>query len=156
MTRSLTQRQIVFAREYAKHGNGAEAARRAGYSVRTARFIAHENLQKPNIIEAVSRERRNLFSEGMSPEASLLDRLVEMAKARIADMFDINGVPLPIDKWPEPFQCGLVRSFSIKEKLVFIKDHEPFIVRRYRFSYSDRTKILKLIGNHKFVRAFIK
>ena len=46
---TLTWRQEAFARHYAACGNGAEAARRAGYSVRSARFIAHENLQNSKL-----------------------------------------------------------------------------------------------------------
>ncbi|MEZ5667630.1 MAG: terminase small subunit [Alphaproteobacteria bacterium] len=38
-------------------GNGAEAARRAGYSERSARSITHENLTKPDVLAEIERRR---------------------------------------------------------------------------------------------------
>ena len=49
----LTPRQAQFVREYVTSGNAAEAARRAGYSERTAKAIACELLTKPDLQEAV-------------------------------------------------------------------------------------------------------
>lgn len=49
----LTPRQAQFVREYVTSGNAAEAARRAGYSERTAKVIACELLTKPDLQEAV-------------------------------------------------------------------------------------------------------
>jgi phage terminase small subunit len=45
----LTPKQDKFARAYVKHGNGAKAARIAGYSVKADKETASENLTKPNI-----------------------------------------------------------------------------------------------------------
>ena len=50
----LTARQTRFVAEYCALGNGSEAARRAGYSHRTARAMATENLTKPAIQAAVA------------------------------------------------------------------------------------------------------
>ena len=41
--------------EYLKDLNGTKAAERAGYSKKTARFIAAENLTKPNISAEIER-----------------------------------------------------------------------------------------------------
>lgn len=45
----LTDKQAAFVREYLIDLNAAGAARRAGYSERTADRIGHENLRKPEI-----------------------------------------------------------------------------------------------------------
>lgn len=50
----LTPRQQRFVDAYALFGNAAEAARRAGYSVRTAGQIGQENLKKPAIAAALA------------------------------------------------------------------------------------------------------
>ena len=50
---NLTRRQACFVAEYCVTGNGSEAARRAGYSHRTAREMASENLTKPAIRAAI-------------------------------------------------------------------------------------------------------
>lgn len=49
----LTPRQRLFVDEYVLCNNASEAARRAGYSERTARAIACEILTKPDVQEAI-------------------------------------------------------------------------------------------------------
>mgnify|MGYP000495309096 CR=1 FL=1 len=51
---ALTSKQQRFVDEYLIDLNGAKAAIRAGYSEKTARNIASENLAKPDIAEAVA------------------------------------------------------------------------------------------------------
>lgn len=53
----LTQKQIRFVREYALHGNGTEAARRAGYQqdANGLGVQAHDNLRKPNVKAELER-----------------------------------------------------------------------------------------------------
>lgn len=49
----LTPKQAAFVREYLVDRNGTQAAIRAGYSAKTAKVIATENLTKPAISAAV-------------------------------------------------------------------------------------------------------
>ncbi|MEI5991430.1 hypothetical protein A5881_002965 [Enterococcus termitis] len=52
----LTEKQRAFAEEYVLNfGNGTQAAIKAGYSKKTARVIAKENLTKPNIQEYIKK-----------------------------------------------------------------------------------------------------
>lgn len=55
MASELTPKQQRFVEEYLIDLNGAQAAIRAGYSADTARQIAHENLCKPAIQDAVQK-----------------------------------------------------------------------------------------------------
>ncbi|MDP1610092.1 MAG: terminase small subunit [Sulfuritalea sp.] len=50
---ALTPKQQRFVDEFIVCGNGSEAARRAGYSERTAYQIAYENMRKPEIQAAI-------------------------------------------------------------------------------------------------------
>lgn len=50
---ALSPKQRKFVAEYLKDGNGTQAAIRAGYSAKTARFQASDLLTKPNIAEAI-------------------------------------------------------------------------------------------------------
>lgn len=55
----LTEKQKRFVREYKTNGgNGTQAAIKAGYSEKTARKIASENVTKPDIIEALENEEK--------------------------------------------------------------------------------------------------
>lgn len=53
--RGLTNKQQAFIEEYLVDLNGTQAAIRAGYSKDTASVIAHENLTKPRIAEAIDK-----------------------------------------------------------------------------------------------------
>lgn len=50
----LTPKQAAFVREYLVDLNASAAARRAGYSKRTARSVGQENLTKPAIAAAIA------------------------------------------------------------------------------------------------------
>lgn len=54
----LTPKQQRFIQEYAVDLNGAQAAIRAGYSSKTARSIASENLQRPAMKDAIKKALR--------------------------------------------------------------------------------------------------
>ena len=54
----LTARQTRFVGEYLIDLNGTQAAIRAGYSRKTARNIASENLAKPDIQEAIQKAQK--------------------------------------------------------------------------------------------------
>lgn len=56
----LTPKQKAFADYYIECGNAAEAARKAGYSLRTADSIGRENLRKPTISAYIAGMLRNV------------------------------------------------------------------------------------------------
>ena len=60
---TLTPKQQRFVDEYMIDLNGAQAAIRAGYSARTARQIAEENLSKPDIASAIAERRAALANK---------------------------------------------------------------------------------------------
>jgi len=59
----LTPKQCRFVEEYARDWNATAAAIRAGYSQRSARQIAAENLSKPDIAEALLAYTSNIAAE---------------------------------------------------------------------------------------------
>ncbi len=87
MKPKLTSKQKVFVEEYLKCWNAAQAARKAGYSKRTARFIGVENLSKPNI--KVYIEER--LKEKILSSDEVLVRLSDQARADMADLINEEG-----------------------------------------------------------------
>jgi|TARA_R110002167_G_scaffold49885_1_gene145862 phage terminase small subunit len=59
MRDKLTARQLKFTREYAKDGNGTQAAIRAGYAPKSARIEASRLLTNANIGKAVTKFQEN-------------------------------------------------------------------------------------------------
>lgn len=58
----LKEKQEKFCTEYLACGNATEAALRAGYSPKNARFMASENLTKPNIQKRINELRQQAAS----------------------------------------------------------------------------------------------
>lgn len=73
---ALSPKQQVFVEEYLATWNATEAARRAGYSEKTAKSIGHENLTKPDIADEI---RRRVADKAMTADEVLV-RLAEQAR----------------------------------------------------------------------------
>lgn len=91
MGKKLTGKQAAFIEYYCRCWNGAEAARLAGYSEKSARQIGHENLKKPHIREAIDEKLEELK---MGTDETLV-RLAEQARGSISDFVDINQFGMP-------------------------------------------------------------
>ena len=87
---SLTKKQRIFIDEYLKCWNATEAARRAGYSEKTARAIGCENLTKPDIEAAI---KKRLTESAMSAEEVLM-RLAEQARGDHAKYTTSAGIDM--------------------------------------------------------------
>jgi|GEM_PF-789657 len=79
--RKLTDRQERFVVAFLGCANGAEAARTAGYSQKTAREMAYENLSKPHIASAIKRKRDQI----MKDEESKVDWLITHLTSEATD-----------------------------------------------------------------------
>ena len=76
----LTAKQQKFADYYIELGNAAEAARKAGYSKRTARFVGAENLTKPNIKKYIDTRLNELASERVATQQEILEFLTRLVR----------------------------------------------------------------------------
>lgn len=85
---ALTNKQRLFVDEYFRcNFNASEAARRAGYSEKTARSIGHENLTKPEIDAEI---KRRVAEQTMGPDEVLI-RLGEQARAEYSQYITAEG-----------------------------------------------------------------
>ena len=75
----LTTKQARFVEEYCVDGNGTRAAIRAGYSPRTARQIAYENLTKPYICDEIEQQQAMKSVEAQLTKEWVIQRLLAVA-----------------------------------------------------------------------------
>lgn len=61
--KKLTRKQRVFAKEYLVSMNATMAAKKAGYSKKTAGSIGHEVLKKPEVKEYIQKEVENIVEK---------------------------------------------------------------------------------------------
>lgn len=83
--------QEKFIEEFIKCRKGAEAARRAGYSVNTARSQASRLLTNVDISAEISRRT----SENAMEADEVLSRLADQARGTIEDYISFNHAPYP-------------------------------------------------------------
>ena len=83
-TATLTTKQAKFVAEYLVDGNGAAAAVRAGYSARSAKAIAAENLTKPTLQSALqARQSADAARLSLQREDVLKGLLEGVEQARV-------------------------------------------------------------------------
>lgn len=75
---ALTTKQELFVSAYCSNGyNGTKAAIEAGYSIESAGAISSENLQKPDIIDAIDRFKLSVAKRHGITVSGLLKELEE-------------------------------------------------------------------------------
>ena len=92
----LTAKQQFFVDEYLIDLNATQAAIRAGYSKKTARFIGCENLTKPNIAAAIAKKKAERSARVELEADRVLYQLKAIATSNIRDYlsYGSNGVVL--------------------------------------------------------------
>lgn len=87
----LTPKQKAFADEYLICGNAAEAARKAGYSNKTATVIGSENLSKPNILEYIAERQKQIEDSRIANIKEVLEFYSSVLRGEIKDQFDMDA-----------------------------------------------------------------
>ena len=87
---NLTPKQKAFADEYLKCGNASEAARKAGYSERTARVIGQENLLKPAISAYIDERQKQIEDSRIASAAEIMQYFTSVMRGEIKDQFDLD------------------------------------------------------------------
>ncbi|MES2280098.1 MAG: terminase small subunit [Pseudomonadota bacterium] len=77
ISNSLSFKQLRWIDEYMLDLNGAAAAVRAGYSAKSARSIAHENLTKPDIQAVLQARQAEMASDLKLSRQGVIQGLVE-------------------------------------------------------------------------------
>lgn len=141
---ALTPKQKRFVAEYLIDLNATAAARRAGYSAKTADRIGPELLGKTCVSEAIQqaiqeREKRTKITQDM-----VLRETAKLAFFDIRKMFDNNGKPLDISKLDDDTAAALV-GLDVQDIADNDGDYIGF-VKKYKMA--DKLKALELLGKH--------
>lgn len=137
MRMALTLKQKMFIDEYLVDLNATQAAIRAGYSPKTAKDIASQNLAKLNIrIEVDKRMAERSKRVGMNADR-VLQELGKLAFVKIEDVID--------------FETGRIKPTATSDDLaaiqsIKIKPGEYGTEREIKFY--DKKATLELLGKH--------
>ena len=146
----LTARQERFVLEYLVDFNGTQAAIRSGYSAKTARQIATENLSKPDIQAALAhaqarqRERLEIDSDAVVTE------LARVAFSRMVDVasWDSDGVyMIPSDELDHDVHAA-VKDIRLTKTTVTRKNGDEEVTERFTINLHDKLAALDKLSRH--------
>ena len=86
----LTPKQKKFAEYYIKCGNATEAAKKAGYSKKTAYAIGQENLKKPAISEYIAKRIENQEKALVADADEVLKFFTSTMRGEVKDQFGLD------------------------------------------------------------------
>ncbi|WGL99153.1 terminase small subunit [Arsenophonus sp. aPb] len=147
---ALTDKQEAFCREYLIDLNATQAAIRAGYSEKTAKDIACQNLAKLNIQKRI-QELLNARNDRLEINADyVLERLVDIDQMDVLDILTDSGDLKPVKDWPKVWRTTLggldIMAISSAE--------ESTETLLKKIKWPDKIKNLELLGKHVSVQAF--
>ena len=88
---ALTPKQQAFADYYIECGNATEAAKRAGYSERTAYSIGNENLSKPEVSAYISERLTEIASKRVANCAEVMEFYTSVMRGEVKDQFGLDA-----------------------------------------------------------------
>lgn len=77
LSRALTPKQLRWIDEFLVDGNASAAAVRAGYSERSARSIAHENMTKPDVQAVLQARQMDVANDLLITRQGVIQGLLE-------------------------------------------------------------------------------
>lgn len=87
----LTPKQKDFCEYYLQTGNATEAAKRAGYSEKTAYSIGQENLNKPVISEYIANRRAEMDKTLIADSDEVLRFYSAVMRGEVKDQFGLDA-----------------------------------------------------------------
>ncbi|WP_312974048.1 terminase small subunit [Atlantibacter sp.] len=143
----LTDKQELFAREYLSDLNATQAAKRAGYSDKTAYSIGQENLKKPEIQDRIAQLKAERNERTQVNADYVLRRLVEIDEMDVLDILNVNGELKPIKDWPKVWRTTL-SGMDVTE----MAGDAAGLLKKIK--WPDKVKNLELLGRHVAIQAF--
>jgi len=137
----MTPKQSAFCEEYLKDFSGTRAAIAAGYSKKTARSIAAENLTKPYIQRQISQRAQAIARK---IEIDTERALSEIARSAFIDpkaLFKDDGTMKPISELPDNVSCALA-AYEISTR--HDEDEMPIVTTKVKMN--DKLKALEMLG----------
>ena len=88
---ALTPKQQAFADYYLELGNATEAAKRAGYSEKTAYAIGNENLSKPEISAYIAERTEQIQGERIATIEEVMQFYTSVMRGEEKDQFGLDA-----------------------------------------------------------------
>lgn len=137
----MTKKQKLFIEEYLIDLNATQAAIRAGYSPQTAYSIGQENLNKPEIKNALEKAMAERSRRTGINADRVLTELAKMAFVNPKDVINMKDGSVLNDAVPDDLAC--IQSVKIKTSYSDTGETIEKEVKLY-----DKKACLELLGKH--------
>lgn len=143
----LNPKQRLFVNEYVKSRNATAAAKRAGYSKKTAHSQGPRLLENVEIKAAIDNFLNRATEKAELSVASVLAELKKVGFAKLAHAFGPDGALLPLDQMPEDTQAALA---GVESDEIFVGRGatKMQIGHTRKVKMVDKIRALELIGKH--------
>ena len=88
---ALTPKQQAFADYYIECGNATEAAKRAGYSEKTAYAIGNENLNKLEVSEYIAARMEEQTKKRVADANEVIEFYTAVMRGEVKDQFGLDA-----------------------------------------------------------------
>jgi phage terminase small subunit len=113
MSTKMTLKQKAFCDYYIKLGNATEAAKQAGYSVRSADVIGVENLSKPRIKDYIGVRMKEIEDKRIATAAEVMQYLSKVMRGE-----ETEQIVITINKGDYESEAQTIdKEISAKDKL---------------------------------------
>ena len=150
---ALTAKQQRFIVEYLIDLNAAQAAIRAGYSVKGAKDQAYQLMLRPEILAAINEAKEARNQRTQVDADYVLNRLTEIDQMDLLDILDDDMSIKPLSKWPKVWRQSL-SGFDIAEMFEGVGKERDLVGLMKKIKWPDKVKNLELLGKHVNVNAF--
>lgn len=150
---ALTPKQERFVQEYLVDLNATAAAKRAGYSEKTAYAIGQQNLRKLEIQTAIQEAKDNLSRRTEVTQEMIIRETAKLAFFDVRKLFDENGKPLEISSLDDDTAAALV-GLDVQDIYADGEGEKAFAGYVKKYKMADKLRALELLG--KYTGAFEK
>lgn len=144
---TLTDKQKLFCEYYVENFNGADAARRAGYSKDTARQQADQTLSKIYIQQYIDHYRRELYARNRVTVDEIVTDLTARMRLDASDFYDEDG---KLKKLSEMSPAARKMIDSIEKEEITVKG---VTTKKLKVKLSSRDaaidKLMKHLGGYE-------
>lgn len=141
------QRDEIFAQAYVIHGNARLAAKKAGYSEKSAHQIGYTLLKQPYIAMRIDQLMKEKAEKMRVTGDRVLKELCDIAMVRVKDCYDEEGNLLNLHEMPEANQAAL-SSVETDEIYAGHGTSRKHIGKARKIKLSDKMKALEILAKH--------
>ena len=147
MSKKLTPKQKRFVEEYLVDLSATAAARRAGYSERTANQQGPRLLVNVGVASAITEAMAKRSDRVEVDAAYVVERLVEIDKMDVLDILTDDMALKPVSEWPRVWRQYL-SGFDLAEMFEGTGDAREMVGIMKKIKWPDKVKNLELLGRH--------